>query len=503
MRAYNRLMDIYRESRLVDTTQFIMQWDMETYMPPRGIDLRSEQISYLSRLVHSILTRPEIPTLLEEAEREIGSDEVARRNLYLMRREYYERTAVPVELVGEIAKQQSIALNKWRNAKAAKDWSRFAPELERLVSLSKKRAELLMSVRGTKSLYDALLDEYERGLPSEEIARVFEQLRKRLVPLAKRCGDVSRGLETAFMNRRVPIELQREIVADLADFIGYDIRSDRAGGRVDESEHPFTTGYFDDVRVTVHYYEDRPTSLVLTMLHEGGHALYEQNLNHGWMYQPVGQAASAGIHESMSRFIENMVGRSPEFWRYYYPRFRQLTGGTFDDVRLEAFVRAINYVRPSKIRIEADEVTYALHVIIRFEIEQALFADRISVNELPQVWNEKYYDYLGVEIENDSEGVMQDIHWAMAYYGYFPSYALGNIYDGMWLEKIDTEIPDWRAGLENGEFGPTKKWLTDTIYSRSALYDPADLVRKITGRGIDASPFATYLEKKYTELFDL
>jgi carboxypeptidase Taq len=265
-------------------------------------------------------------------------------------------------------------------------------------------------------------------MSAQMIATVFEELRNGLVRIMNKCLDSPRQPDTSFLSRVVPVDMQRSISDELAEFIGYDVDSPSAGGRIDETEHPFTTGYYDDVRITTHYYETSLASSIFSILHEGGHAIYEQNLNSEWRYQPVGTGCSLGLHESQSRFVENIVGRSPEFWTYFYPKLRQLTGNTFSDIALEDFVKAINQVTPSKIRVEADEVTYCLHVIIRFEIEQDLIPGEISVAELPEIWNQKYKDYLGISIENDSEGVMQDTHWASGYFGYFPTYALGNVY---------------------------------------------------------------------------
>ncbi len=502
MTAYERFLERYKELKLIETAIYMLHWDLETYIPPRGVRLRSEQIATLSKLQHDLLTRPETGRILEEAERESESyDEVQKRNLYLARKEYEEETKVPSELVAAIAKQQAIATEVWKRAKANNDWSMFQPELDKMVDLTRQRYEIVKEVKGIPDLYDSMIDDYERAMTSNMIQRVFTQLREGLVPLTQKCAEASAGLNTDFLHRTIPVDVQRKIAADLADLIGYDIRSESAGGRIDETEHPFTTGYFDDVRITVHYHPDNVMSMLYAVLHEGGHALYEQNLNKDWMYQPVGEAASMGIHESMSRFVENIYGRTLEFWRYYYPRLNELTGGVFADIPIEDFVRAVNYVRPSKIRIEADEVTYSLHVIIRFEIERALFSDKVTVSELPQVWNERYEKYLGVEIESYAEGVMQDTHWASGLFGYFPSYALGNVYDGMWLEKMNRDIPDWREGVARGDFSHVKKWLIENIHSKSALYDPADLVREVTGRGLDAKPFLQYLETKYSSLF--
>jgi carboxypeptidase Taq len=238
-----------------------------------------------------------------------------------------------------------------------------------------------------------------------------------------------------------------------------------------------------------------------SVLHEGGHALYDQNYPREYIYQPIGSAASYGIHESQSRFVENMIGKSPEFLSFILPRLRKIVGKSLRGVKLTEFIAAVNQVKPSKIRIEADEVTYGLHIIIRFEMERDIFSGKLKVNELPQVWNEKYAKYLGVEIENDSEGVMQDTHWASGYYGYFPSYALGNIYAGMFLKKLRKDSPNWKKEIKKGNFEPTRKWLVENIHQKGNLHDPTDLIKNVTGERIKVQPFINYLEKKFRSIY--
>ncbi len=298
----------------------------------------------------------------------------------------------------------------------------------------------------------------------------------------------------------VPIEEQRRITQLITQTLGYDTASSEAGGRVDETEHPFTTGYYSDVRITTHYYPANYASSVFSVLHESGHALYEQHLKPEWEYQPVGSTCSYGIHESQSRFYENMIGRSREFWTGFLPKVKA-AAPSLAGLELEPFVHAINHVERSKIRIEADEVTYSLHIIIRFELERDLFADKITVEELPEVWNQKYAEYLGVKVENDSEGVMQDTHWASGLYGYFPSYALGNIYGGQISSQITKNLPSWRQQLSEGNLEPVNDWLKTNIHSRGNLYDPQELIRQVTANSLDAKPFLQYLTQKYSALY--
>jgi carboxypeptidase Taq len=299
---------------------------------------------------------------------------------------------------------------------------------------------------------------------------------------------------------RIPVETQREIARALAETVGYETATPDAGGRIDETEHPFTIGYYDDVRITTHYHPGRFTSSVFSVLHEAGHAIYYQNMKQEWRYQPVGTHCSFGIHESQSRFMENIIGRSREFWTSVLPTLKKIAPN-LGNLDLDAFVRAINVVKPSKIRIEADEVTYDLHIVIRFLIERDLFAERIQVSELPEVWNQMYREHLGVSIENDAEGVMQDTHWPSGFYGYFPSYTLGNVYSGQLLGKLSQDIGDWRSQLAEGNLKDIKRWLVDNVHSRGNLYDPADLIEKITGCKLDAEPYLEYLREKYGVLY--
>ena len=497
-------MESAKEITTLQSIISIMEWDMETKMPPKGITLRSQQLAMLSQIGHKMSTNPEIGTLLENIKKHPKYDTldvIQKRNVYLIKKNYDEQTKLPEKLVVETARQQAIAIDTWKKAKAAKNFPKFKPELEKLVNLRKEAAEILMKVKETATPYDALIDIFEPKITAKMITKIFNEVKKGLISIINKCETAPKQPDTSFLKRKVPIDVQRKISNSLVKFIEYDVESKKAGGRIDETEHPFTTGYYDDVRVTTHYYEDRLASSLFSVLHEGGHAIYEQNLNPKWIFQPVGTGCSYGIHESQSRFIENIVGRSPEFWIYYFSKLKKLTGNTFSDIDLDKFVFAINQVKPSKIRIEADEVTYCLHIIIRFEIEQELMADKIGIADLPGIWNQKYKDYLGVEIENDSEGVMQDTHWASGYYGYFPTYALGNIYSGQIIVRMEKDIPNWRDQIAKGNFHNVKQWLIENIYSHGNLYDPADLIKKVTEEEINVKYYLDYLNDKYSKLY--
>ena len=415
---------------------------------------RSEQLGLLRKLAHRMATDPELGKFIEKADKDSSSlSEEQQRNLYLTKRGYDAFTKVPEELVTQMAKQRTIALETWKKAKAANDWKMFEPELEKMIDFSRQYSTILGEVRKIPDLYDAMLDQFERGMRAIQVSKIFGELRNKLVPLAAKCAEASTNIDTSFLDKIVPVEMQRKIATDLATLVGYDTvqgGQENAGGRIDEVEHPFTGGYYDDVRITVKYHEDNVSSMIYAILHEAGHALYEQNLNQDWKYQALGQAASYGIHESQSRFIENNLGRSSEFINFYLPKLNNMTGGLYSGISASDFTKAMNLVKPSLIRIEADEVTYSLHIIIRYEIERDLFADKISISELPQVWNERYEEYLGVKVPDDTNGVLQDTHWGAGYFGYFPSYAMGNVYDGMWIEKLVKDVPNWLDEVGKG-----------------------------------------------------
>ncbi len=501
---YKELMEKIKEVIVFQSAKAVLEWDAQTMMPPRATHMRSRQLALLSKIEHKMLTSHEIGELIEEILRNPEFESLSleqKRNVYLSKKAFGEQSSLPEKLVAQTEKQKIIANKAWEKAKKAKKFSIFKSELEKLFKLRKEAAEILMKVKGVDTSYDALIDVFEPKMTAKAIANFFSQLKMGLIKILRKCESSSIKPERSFLKRRIPVETQRKISKELARFIGYDVESKDAGGRIDESEHPFTKGYYNDVRITIRYDENNWIRCVFSLLHEGGHGIYDQNLRAEWIYQPIGSPCSYGFHESQSRFLENIVGRSREFWKYFLPKLNKITNNAFSDVDLDSFVLGINRVRPSKIRVDADEVTYCLHIIIRFEIEKGLFKDEISVSELPAVWSQKYEEYLGLEIKHDSEGVLQDVHWSLGLFGYFPSYALGNIYSGQILNAIEKEMPGWKVDIANGDFRRVKKWLTRKIYHYGNLYDPQDLIERVTGEKINVEPFLNYLNKKYSNLY--
>ncbi|MFX0181534.1 MAG: carboxypeptidase M32 [Candidatus Hodarchaeota archaeon] len=496
-KAYGKLLEKYREIAILTQIENILDWDFETYMPPMGLTQRSQENSLVASLIHERKTDKKLGELIQEIKTDSQYDsftEVEKRNVYLIEREFNKLIKVPKDIVEKLSKQKTITIQTWKRAKKEQDYSIFKPEFDKLLDLAKKRAHYLDP---EKHPFDVVLDEYEPGLTSEQVSKLFNKLKEGLIPIIKRCTESPKQPDLSLIRKNCPIEIQRKLSNDIARFVNYDLER----GSIDETEHPFTTGYYDDVRITTHYYEDDFADSFYSVLHEAGHGLYAQNLSRDYIYQPVGDAASYGVHESQSRFIENIIGRSREFWEYYMPRLRELTGDIFADVDLTSIVHALNYVKPSKIRITADEVTYCLHIIIRFEIERDLLMGKITTEELPKVWNAKYKEYLDVNIKNDSEGVMQDTHWASGLFGYFPSYAMGNIYKAQMLNSLVKEIPNFDDLLRKGELNPIINWLIEHVHKPAKLYNPPELIRRITGEEINIKYFIKYLEEKYSKIY--
>jgi carboxypeptidase Taq len=498
MPAYEKLMEKYGETSILGSTVMLIAWDMETYMPPGAVSMRGDQMGLLRRITHRMLTGKELGNLIRECESESGSyDEVQSRNLYLVKRDRDIATSVPEDLVAKYTKQTAIARDAWARARNAKDWRVFLPELEKMTELSIEVAEATMEAKGAKTVFDSMIDDCERGMTNEQVAELLTGLRTALVPLVDKFSEAFEDVDASCLQKPVPMEAQREVVKDVVNLLGYDTVSEKARGRFDDTIHPFTSGYLDDVRIALRFSDTGLFDSILGAMHEAGHALYEQNVNHDWMYQPVSDGASMGVHESCSRFAENMIGTSRSFWSFYLPRFKKLTGTAYSDMTLDALMKAVNKVQRSKIRTKSDEVTYCIHIAIRFEIERALFSGKVKVSELPQMWNDLYDRYLHVDIEDDVEGVMQDVHWSSGQFGYFQSYALGNVYDGMYVKRLEKDMPGWQQEVEAGKPQEVLGWLREKVHRWGSLYDPGDLVERAVGEPLSSRPFVDYLGRKY------
>lgn len=503
MESYNSLLQKTKDIILLDTVYGTLNWDQLTTMPHRGHQQRASQLAYLSRIVHRMRTDSEINQILTTLEMSAHKLEpFQNREVQLARRRFDREYRIPENLISEYTEQISIATDSWKESKAKQSWEIFEPELEKLLNMAIRIGEFCMEPLGVDTPYDYFMDTYEPQMTVSRVATLFKELRKHLIRLVRRYGEVCRDIRVDFMKRQVPLSIQQVLITDITNYVGYDTISKNAGGRIDEAEHPFSSGYYDDYRIATHYFEDDVFNAVLSGLHEAGHAIHGQNLNPDWKWMYLGEKCSAGFSESQSRFLENIIGRSSEFWEYYYDRFRELTGGIFQDVSARETARALNKVEPSRIRVMADEATYLLHIIIRFEIESDLFSGKVSVAEIPRIWNEKYDRYLGVDIRNDAEGALQDTHWAWGLWGYFPSYALGDLYGGMIAGKLTHDISDWRSRLSEGDIMTTIRWLIDHVHKKSNSHYPLEMIEKITGRKLAVNPFVDYLKDKYKQIYD-
>ena len=495
--AYNSLLKETHDYWVLAQIENILDWDFETYMPPKGVKQRAEELAMIAALKHERITDPKIGELLKKIKNDpdySSLNKVKKRNVQLIERKYERESKIPKDLVERIAKQKPIAIAAWKKAKGERNYTFFKPELEKTIELVKMKAKYLDP---RENPLDVVMEKFEPGVTSEIVTKLFNELKEGIIPIIKKCVSSPNQPDISLIKRKCPIEIQKQLSEDISKLVCYDLE----GGRIDETEHPFTSGYYDDVRITTHYYEEDFSNSFYSVLHEAGHGIYDQNLSQEYKYQFVGDSASYGIHESQSRFIENLIGRSREFWEYYLPRLKELTGEIFADIELDSFIRAINEVKSSKIRVEADEVTYFLHIIIRFELEQALLTGKITTEQLPSVWNEKYKEYLGVDIKNDSEGVLQDTHWAGGSFGYFHCYALGNIYNAQMLAKITETIPDYKELMKKGDLKPIINWFIENVHQHSNLYDPLELIEVITGEKINTKYFIDYLEDKFSKIY--
>jgi len=425
-----------------------------------------------------------------------GDTSVEAVNLREWRREYDRLVKLPTDLMEERSRIVVQAQEAWLTARQDSDFSLFKPWLEKTIEINIKIADCLGY---EKEPYDALLDEYEPGAVTSEVAVVLNSLRDELVPLIRAIGDASRKPDTSILKRDFPVQSQREFAVEAAKAIGYSFDK----GRLDETAHPFCIDAGpEDTRITTHFEGHFFPKAFFSVMHEAGHGIYNQNLPGEHWGTPMGEYVSLGIHESQSRLWENLVGRNRAFWEYWYKR-AQKRFPALTDVSLDDFHFAINEVKPSLIRIEADEVTYNLHIMLRFELERAMLNGDLSAADVPAAWNEKVRSYLGVEVPDDSQGCLQDIHWSGGMIGYFPTYTLGNLNAAQLYEKAAEEIGDLDAMFRAGEFTPLREWLTDKVHSQGKRYRSDKLIEVITGKPLDASSLVRYLRSKFGELYNL
>ena len=492
--TYTQLMDRIRDCSHLQAVEALLDWDQETYMPQGGVVGRSEQLAMIAGLAHEKLIHDQTRRLLDAATAPDG-DEAAVCNLREIRRTFDRATKIPIELVTTIARTSSLAKNAWSKARQASDFSKFSPLLGELIDLKKQVAE---HIGYETEPYDALMDEFEPGATSADVEKLFAELRDRTVTLLEKLRNAPDKPDPSILHRTFREPSQRTLGRTLAEAIGFDF----GRGRSDVTVHPFCTsiGGPGDVRITTRYQENFLSSALFGTLHEVGHGLYEQGLPVEHVGTPMGSAVSLGIHESQSRMWENMVGRSRTFWTYHYEYLQTLFPDALLDVPLEAFYGAINTVAPSLIRVEADELTYNLHIVLRFEIERALFTGALKPADIPARWNEMMTKGIGVTPDNDANGCLQDIHWSMGAFGYFPTYALGNLYAAQFFEQAQKDIPDLDDRMAENDHKPLLNWLRTNIHQHGQRFRAGELVERITGKPLSIDPFMNYLTAKFSEI---
>ncbi len=476
--AYDELMRRVREETILTTVEALLEWDEETYMPSGGVENRSEQLAMLAGLLHERGTDPRLGDLLASVEASaLLADEASpvAVNVRALRREYDRFVRLPRALVEEIARTTALAQKAWTSAYGAADFMRFRPWLERIVDLKRAEADCVGYV---DEPYDALLEDYEPGLRSAVVARLFGALRRELVPLAERIAGAPRRPDSSALRRHFP--------------------------RMDLGGHPSCTGIgLGDCRITLRYHDrDFPGGL-FTILHEVGHGLYEQGLDPKHYGTPLGETASVGMDEAQARFWENRVGRSHGFWEHFYPRARELFPESLGDVPLDEFHFAANRVAPSLVRVHADEVTYNLHVMIRFDLERALVSGALAVADLPEAWRAAYRDSLGVTPRTDAEGCLQDGHWSDALIGYFPTYTLGDVFAAQLYTCAERELGGLGEQFARGEFAPLVQWLERRVYRAGGRHPSARLIEVVTGSPPDHRPLVSVLREKYEALYGI
>ncbi len=475
----------------------VIYWDMRTGAPKKGLPQRAEVIGTLSSELFAMQTSKTLGNLLAEI-REQEMDLVTRRLYEEVKKSYDQSKKIPADEYKAFVIAKAKSEVAWEEAKAAADFAIFEPHLEKMIEYKKKFVEYWGLKNG--SAYNTLLDLYEPDMTTDELDRVFGQLKETIVPLVKAIGESPNQPDTSMLFKHFPKEGQRAASLEILQALGYDFEA----GRLDETVHPFMIGLNSgDIRVTTKYDENDFRSAIFGTIHECGHAIYEQNIDSKLNGLPLSTGTSMGIHESQSLFYENFIGRSEAFWTKYYPILQQHSPAQFGDVPLEKFLQAINFVQPSLIRIEADELTYPLHIMIRYEMEREIFNGNIAAKDLPKLWNDKYEEYLGIRPSNDAEGILQDMHWSDGSFGYFPSYALGFMYAAQWKRAMDQDIPHFDELCVRGELEPIRQWLTEKVHQYGALKKPLELLTEATGEGLNAQYLAEHLKAKYTKLYKL
>jgi carboxypeptidase Taq len=479
---------------------YLLAWDQETYMPPGGVEERATQLSTLQTTAHELFVADEVGSLLESLAG-LGSEldyDSLEASLIRVTQRYFERQRkVPPSLVARLTKATSLGQAAWVEARKGSDFGAFQPHLEEIVALTIEMADALGY---TDRIYDALLDRFEPQMKTSHVEGLFEEMKAGLVPLVHAIAERQDAVDDSFLASDFDEDIQWDFGIQVIERLGFDFEH----GRQDRSAHPFTTSFApSDVRLTTRVFRDQFKSALFGSIHEAGHGMYEQGFDRAMDRTPLSAGSSLGVHESQSRMWENMVGRSRGFWRFWLPQLKELFPVQLAGVELEAFYRAINRVEPSLVRVEADEVTYNLHIFLRFEIENLMLEGKVRISDLPELWNSKMEEYLGIRPPNDADGVLQDVHWSSGLIGYFPTYSLGNLLAAQFYNQAVSESPDIPRDISSGEFSSLFDWMRTKVHMPGAKYTPVELVERLTGGPIRTEPFLNYIREKYSEIYRL
>jgi len=485
--AYEALMAFQRETQALAAVAGRTAWDQETVMPRGAAPQRAEEMAALEAVLHARRTDPRVGDWLAAAE---PADPAAAAQLRLIRRAWERAVKVPADLAAEIARVTSLSQGLWAEARAARDFKAFAPTLEAVLELRRQEAD---AIAAGGDRYDALLQDYEPGMTTAELDAMFGALRPRLRNLRERVLDAP---APPGLSGRFDETAQMTLTAELARAFGYDF----AHGRIDKAVHPFASGSGLDVRITTRTAEDDPLGAIYSTIHEVGHAAYEQGIDRGFLLTPVGQGASMGVHESQSRLYENQLGRSPAFCGWLFGRMREAFGDLGVD-GAEAFTRAVNRVHRGYIRTESDEVQYNLHILLRYDLERALISGDPQVADLEAAWNDRFAADFGYAVDHAANGVLQDVHWSVGLFGYFPTYTLGNVYAGCLFAALRRAVPDWEAALAAGQPARVTAWLREALQVHGGLREPRETVEQATGAAVSEAPLLDYLEEKFGALY--
>jgi carboxypeptidase Taq len=477
----------------------VLEWDQQVNMPPGAADDRGEQVATLERIIHIKATSDELGKLLDVLGSQTGQldpDSDDARLVKVAKRHFDKQTKVPSEFVAELARVTSISQAVWQDAKAASDFKLFLPHLEKVIALRQRYAEFF---KPWNHIYDPLLDDFEPGMKTIQVQEIFNSLRPKQVALIRAIAE-KKKIDRSFLYLEYPEKEQWDFGVEVITKFGYDWKH----GRQDKSIHPFTTGFgLNDVRITTRFNHHYLPTAIFGSMHECGHALYELGINKEYNRTSLADGASMAVHESQSRMWENMIGRSRPFWEHFYPILKGYFPSQLANVDLETFYKGINAVEPSFIRVEADEATYNLHIMLRLELEIALIEGSLKAKDAPDAWNTRMVEYLGIKPPNDEQGVLQDVHWSFGGFGYFPTYALGNLVSAQLWERMASDLKNIDELVAQAQFKPILGWLRENVHRYGSKYEPQELVKKVTGSFITPEPYLRYLEKKFGEIYQL